>query len=63
MPNLTLAKYLEVTGKSQSDLSREIGHNRQTINHWVKSGAVVDFTDAGIKITLEKVVHESQVAK
>ena len=65
MAAMKLKKYLDRSNQSQSDLSREIGQGRATISYWVKNNAVIELTEAGIKISMPSgyIVHDSQVRK
>jgi|TARA_R110000782_G_C14700510_1_gene402066 hypothetical protein len=63
MQALKLIEYMKMKKYTASELSRHLGRSRQVVKDWIKAGAYVEITDAGVKITTTKVVHETQVKK
>jgi len=65
MPTLTLDKYIDREGITQTVLSNQIGQSRQRVWNWIRDGATVELTDVGLRIraTNGRILHESQVAK
>jgi hypothetical protein len=63
MQALKLIDYMIMNKLTKSALSRQLGRGRQVVGDWLKAGAYVEITDAGVKITTTKVVHETQVKK
>ena len=63
MQALKLKDYMEMKGHSLSSMARSIGRSRQIVTEWVNNGAYVEITRTGLKITISRIVHESQVKK
>jgi hypothetical protein len=63
MQALKLIDYMIMNKLTKSALSRQLGRSRMVVGDWIKAGAYVEITDAGVKITTTKVVHETQVKK
>lgn len=70
MPALTLGRYLQQVEMTPHEFAKSIGRNHQSVYQWIQADARIDFTEVGVKITVEKqlhpktaVVHETQVAK
>ncbi len=65
MEGITLRRYLESSGRTQTQLSKEIGVSRQKLNYWHKQDARVSLADVGIRIRLQSglIVYETMVEK
>ena len=66
MKELTLEAYMNIRGIKVAQLAKEIGASRQNIDNWLAGDATLELVGSGIhniKITTQKVVHESQVMK
>ena len=63
MSDLTLKRYLFILKHTKASFAKEIGRTPQNVAQWITAGAMVELTEAGIRIKTEKIVHESQVSK